>query len=107
MGIIDNFKDLFKVADAVNNSELYKKLAEIQRDFFALQEENNQLKQELCQRDERQNIAGRLRVQDNAYYLENDGPYCMRCWDVDSKLVREKLGATRGTHFCVECAHRR
>jgi hypothetical protein len=110
MGIIDNFKDVFKVADTVNNLELYKKLSELQNAVFALEEENRALKEELRHRDEQRDISGRLLPRDNAYYLDDgkqlDGSFCMRCWDVDRKLVRERLGATPGTHFCVECRRR-
>ena len=111
MGILDNFKDLFKVADTVNNIELYKKLSELQTAVYTLEEENRSLKERLRERDARQNIAGQMRARDNAYYREDggsvDGPFCMRCWDVDGKLVRDRLGATPGTHFCAECRARR
>jgi hypothetical protein len=107
MGIIDNFKDVLKVADTLNNRDLYKKLSELQSSVFALQEENNALRDQLRQRDEQRDISSRLRPRDNAYYLDDDGPFCMRCWDVDRKLVRERAGATHGTHYCAECSYRR
>ena len=107
MGIIDNFKDVFKVAETVNNIELYKKLSELQSAVFGLQQENQELREELRRRDAHSDIASRLQVNDNAYYLDDgkelDGPYCMRCWDVDHNLVRERRGATAGTHYCAEC----
>jgi len=110
MGIIDNFKDVLKIADAANNFELYKKVVELQTSVLALQEENQALKERIREIENRNDIAGRLHVKDNAYYLNDgkqlDGPYCMRCWDVDGKLVRERLGATPGTHFCFHCRPR-
>lgn len=111
MGIIDNFKDLFKVAETVNNIDLYKKLSELQNSVYGLEEENRALKEELRRRDEQRDIGGRLHPKDNAYYLDDgkqlDGPFCLRCWDVDKKLVRERHGATAGTHYCPECSYRR
>jgi hypothetical protein len=107
VGIFDNFKDLFKLAETVNNIELYKKLAELQASMYALEEENRALKDEIRARDEQRNIQHRLHPKDNAYYLDDgttlDGPFCLRCWDVDGKLVRERHGATAGTHYCVQC----
>ena len=107
MGIIDNFKDVLKIADAANNLDLYKKLAELQTSVLGLQEENKELKERLREIEKKHGIAGRLHAKDNAYYLDDgrqlDGPYCMRCWDVDGKLVRERLGATPGTHYCAHC----
>src|SRR5260370_21150622 len=107
MGIIENFKDVLKLADAANNLDLYKKLAELQNSVLGLQEENQALKERLREAEKQSEIAGRLQVKDNAYYLDDgrqlDGPFCMRCWDVDGKLVRERLGATPRTHFCLHC----
>lgn len=108
MGIIDNFKDLFKVAETVNNIDLYKKLSELQNSVYALEEENRALKDELRRRDEQRDIRNRLRPRDNAYYLDDgDGPFCLRCMDVDGNLVRERSGATAGTHYCPECQQQR
>lgn len=111
MGILDNFKDLFKVAETVNNIELYKKLGELQGAVYALEEENRNLKNELRTMKEQRQIEQELHVHDNAYWIakgsKRDGPFCMRCWDVDRKLVRERAGATQGTHYCAECAARR
>jgi hypothetical protein len=111
MGVVDNFRDLLKVADAVNNLELYKKLSELQNSVYSLEEENRALKEELRRRDEQRDIGSRLHPKDNAYYLDDgkepDGPFCLRCWDVDRKLVSEKRGATPGRYFCPECARGR
>lgn len=106
MGIIDNFKDVLRVAESVNNLDLYKKLAELQNSVLALQDENQSLKNQLKKSEEAQNIAARLRVEQNSYFLENDGPFCTRCWDVDKILVREQIGSY-GIVSCPECALRR
>jgi hypothetical protein len=111
MGIIDNFRDVLKIADTANNLELYKRLSELQNAVLALEEENRTLRDEVRRRDEQRDIGARLRPRDNAYYSDDgkqlDGPFCMRCWDVDQKLVRERHGATAGTHYCPECSYRR
>jgi hypothetical protein len=111
VGLFDNFKDLFKLADTVNNIELYKKLSELQTSMYALEEENRALKDEIRRRDEQRSIGDRLLPRDNAYYLDDgvqlDGPFCLRCWDVNGKLVRERAGATAGTHYCEHCRQQR
>lgn len=38
MSIIDNFKDILKVAESVNNLDLYKKLTDLRSSVFALEE---------------------------------------------------------------------
>jgi hypothetical protein len=89
VGIIEDFKDVLKLADAANNLDLYKKLAELQNSVLGLQEENQTLKERLREAEKLNDIAGRLHVRDNAYYLNDgkqlDGPFCMRCWDVGSQ----------------------
>jgi hypothetical protein len=111
MGIIENFKDAFKIADSINNLDLYRKLSELQTYVLELEEENLSLKERLRRKDQSESIAARLVVRDNAYYLHDgerdDGPFCMRCWDVDRILVRERSGATPGTHFCTQCGLKR
>ena len=111
MGIIENFKDILNIADAVKNADLYKKVAETQSTVMQLMEENHALKAQIKELQEQQDIGARLHPQDNAYYLDDgkqlDGPFCLRCWDVDKNLVRERHGATAGTHYCPECAIRR
>src|SRR5713226_9243811 len=111
MGIVENFKDVLKVADTLNNLELYKKLGELQTRVMEVEEENRTLREQLKATHEQNKITGELEVRNNAYWRANggriDGPFCMRCWDVDGRLVRERTGATEGTHFCTECATRR
>jgi len=58
MGIIENFKDILKLADAANNLDLYKKLTELQNSVFELQEENRALKDELSHVSAQLSIQG-------------------------------------------------
>ena len=107
MGIVDNFKDVFKVADTLNNIDLYKKLGELQTRVMEVEEENRALKEELRSLKDQSKTDAELEVENNAYYLhrngKKEGPFCMTCWDADRKLMRERLGATEGTHFCTYC----
>jgi hypothetical protein len=72
--------------------------------------ENRRLREDIRLRKEASDIGDRLIVNDNAYFLTrteqelpDDGPFCMTCWDTERKLVRERKGATEGTHFCAYC----
>lgn len=58
MGIIENFKDILKLADAANNLDLYKKLTQLQNSVFELQEENRALKDELSHVSAQLSIQG-------------------------------------------------
>jgi len=114
MGIIENLKDALKIADAANNLDLYKKLAELQTSFLDLQEENRALKEQLAQRTEHHAIQQTLKHDGERYWTEKDGkregPFCHVCWDIDKKLVRmrtyqQRLGVT--AYACDYCGRHR
>jgi len=92
VGIIENFKDVLKLADAANNLDLYKKLAELQNSVFGLQEENRELKDQLGRLTDQLSTQQSLKHDGERYWSEKDGkrdgPFCSVCWDVDKKLVR-------------------
>ena len=106
MGIVDNFKDLFKVADSINNLELYRKLSELQTRAIELEEENRSLKERLATKEN-------LVFEDDKYWLtqdgRKDGPYCNVCWDIDTKLVRMVNSEFYGvkSFVCDYCARHR
>ena len=102
----------------VKNLELYERMLAVYGDVMELVEKNRELVEEnhglmkqLKAAQEQKDIAFELVPHDNAYWRtkggEREGPFCMRCWDVDKRLVRERAGATQGTHYCPECAQRR
>ena len=114
MGIIENFKDVLKLADAANNLDLYKKLAELQNSVLSLQEENRELKEHLAKRDEHDATQKNLKHDGERYWLEKDGkkdgPFCHTCWDRDNKLVRmRKYEKARGGYdfMCDFCGRHR
>jgi len=103
MGMVETFKDLLKLADSVNNLDLYKKVVELQDSVIELQEENRLLKETIGKMDERQDVV--------SYLVEQlDGPFCMRCWDADGSCCAWKCPhtpETRGTSSqTVESANR-
>ena len=120
-GATSAFKTLKEGANAIReakNLELYERMLAVYGDVMELAEknrelveENHALKQQLKAYQQEQEIAGELQHHDNAYWRtkdgERDGPFCMRCWDANKKLIREKAGATPGTHYRPECAMRR
>ncbi len=92
MGIIDNFKDVFKVADTLNNLDLYKKLTELQTRTMEVEEENRALKDQIAQLTKELATNESLKHDGERYWREKDGqrdgPFCAVCWDIDKKLVR-------------------
>ena len=107
MGIIQTGKELAKLAQQFGNIEIKQKVIEVQEQVLAIQDEVQKLRQE---NEELKNVAkidSELRLHENAYYRDGApdtrrGPFCKRCWDVDSKLVNLDDQAT-GSYFCMEC----
>lgn len=95
MGILETTKDVLKLAQQVDNIDLMRQLVQLQTEVVSLNEENRALKDRLTTRDK---LTFRL----NSYWIENDGPFCSRCWDAESKLIR--LHKNPGFHpKCPSC----
>ncbi len=81
MGIVDTLKETVGLIQKVDNIDLYQKMLELQTQTVALVEENRALRDRLAVRDQ-------LAFRRNAYWRGDDGPYCSRCWDDETKLIR-------------------
>jgi hypothetical protein len=85
MGIIDNLRETVSLVQKVDNLELYRQIISLQLEVMALVEENRSLKRRL-------ELSEQLVLKDNAYWRKDgdrpDIPFCMRCWDSESKLIR-------------------
>jgi hypothetical protein len=82
MGILENFKDVLKIADAANNLDLYKKLAELQTSVLGLQEENRELKDRVGQLTQQVSLKEKMHFTAPFYYQEGDKtPFCAACFE--------------------------
>lgn len=88
MGIIENFKDMLKIADAANNLDLYKNLGELQTSVQGLQEENRQLHDENKGLKEKLELTGKMIHKPPFFYQDGDQtPFCPACWEGDRKAI--------------------
>ena len=107
MGIIDTLKDAVTLVQKADNIELTKKIIALQADVMAVFEENRSLKEKVSGLEGALELKGKMQFDRDAYWMgdgrtENDGPYCSRCYDVDSKPVRM---VSRYNDFfkCTQC----
>ena len=118
MGIIDNAKEIAECVKKYNDQELYQKLVALREEILSLREENLQLRETVSQLESSSKIASELIRDGNAYYIEREGqdragPFCMACWDYDSKLVNMTVnrstiqGRTSTSIRCGICAARK
>jgi hypothetical protein len=104
MGIFENFKDVLKIADAANNHDLYKKLAELQTSVLALQEENRELKDHVGQLTEQLSLKEKMHFTAPFYWQENDKtPFCSACFDAKSLAIRVVFSHNTDTETRWDC----
>ena len=97
MGIYETLKDIVSAASKLDNVEVMRRVMELQTQCQDLESENRALK-------ERLSTHSQLIVQKNAYWRGNDGPFCTKCWDVESRLVR--LHVRKNFHpKCPSCGN--
>jgi hypothetical protein len=82
MGLVDNFKDLLKIADAANNLDLYKKLAELQTRVMEVEEQNRELSDTNSQLQQALDLREKMQFKAPFYYQEGDEtPFCPSCFE--------------------------
>ena len=104
MGVIETVKDIGVLVQKLDNMDLVKRLVELQEQVYEVVTENRDLKEQ--NRSLREKLATRqqLAFRKNAYWRDDDGPFCSRCWDSDGQLVR--LQTQQGYHpQCPKCDH--
>ena len=109
MGIIEEFKEVVKLAQKLDNMELYRKILDLQAEIIRVVEENMQLKAQVKELSKKLTIQETLEFKEEAYWrkLEDgteDGPFCTSCWDSEQKLIRmivfKKSGQPKGCPVC-------
>jgi hypothetical protein len=103
MGVIDTVKDVALLVQKVDNIDLVKHVLALQQDVLSLVEENRALKNENRGLKEQAATREKLKFLQNSYWTDDgDGPFCSRCWDAETKLVR--LHKMRGASpSCPSC----
>jgi len=95
MGVIDTMKDVAGLIQKIDNMELRRRAVELQQQVYDLVTENRALKDRLATRDQ-------LTFRKDSYWKGDEGPFCSRCWDGESVLVR--LHTQQGfTPRCPKC----
>jgi regulator of replication initiation timing len=104
MGVFDNLKTIGNVLKEVGKIELYQQLLEASANLLELQNENAKLKTKLTQLEEKLKNKDDLIPINNAYWKksDNDGPFCTRCWDKNTDLIR-MVNNQDITYYCPEC----
>ena len=103
------FSSVFVLYKKGSNLEAEQKLQELQEAFIDLKAENLELREELLELREKVKLREELIYEAPFYYRkkennEKDGPFCQKCYDDQSKLVRLiEVNDIPGSHFCKVC----
>ena len=104
MGLVENFKDLFKLAGAANNLDLYKNLSELQTRVMELEEENNRLRTDKKDLEEKLRLAERMTFKEPFYYQDGDEtPFCPSCWECKNSAAHVIFRYNRPNEICWDC----
>ncbi len=98
-----NIKELYGVFKEAGKIDEYQKILDLLDDSFKNREKIEELINENKQLKERLAIAGKIKFQSNAYYLGEDGPFCMHCYDNDKKLIRLPKRPGFDSFQCPKC----
>jgi hypothetical protein len=100
--MIPRYRDIIDLIKKGSTVEAQEKIMELREGALELQEENQFLKEKIRELEAKLKIQGNLQYDSGVYWLwEEDGagdntvktgPFCQRCQDVDSRLVRLQGG---------------
>lgn len=106
MNLYDAIKDAAKIAQKVDNIELYRTLIDLSRQAYELQEEILRLREENSQLKKRQEIESTIiRHQEPVVTKADDSIsayYCAHCWDNEGRLFQVSC-SENGTFICPHC----
>ena len=98
-----NIKDLYKIFQEAGKIEEYEKIIKLQDDSFRNRERIEELLMENKELRERLTVAGEIKLQNNAYYIGERGPFCMHCYDDERKLITLPERPGFETLHCPKC----
>ena len=104
---LPRYKDIVDLLKQGKTTEAQEQILDLREAAMELQEENAELGEEVRRLKEELRLKGKLVFEKGVYYLVADdtreGPYCQRCYDKETKLVRLQ---DDGDHwFCYGCSH--
>lgn len=102
--------DIGRIIDLVKDPDLKLKINELYKENLQLKEENFDLKRKLENTNKFEDLKNKLTHRDNHYFIKEgeneDGPFCTKCLDADSKFIRLHKGSSNsGVEYyrCPNC----
>lgn len=107
MGIIDNAKELADLIQKAGNTDLYRRIVELQGEVVSLAGKNVQLETDLATAKSLLAQRAQMQYRDSYYWVAGDEvPFCPKCWEVDriqTHLSPIKKMASGDERLCHNC----
>ncbi|CEP41608.1 Uncharacterised protein [[Clostridium] sordellii] len=110
MDLLKIIQDIVNISQGINNTKLTQEIINLQQSVLkvvtenaALGKDNIRLQTEIDLLKKNAEIKEKQIYKDGAYWVDNDGPFCTRCFDADSKHIRGKIHSSRGEWYCPNC----
>ena len=102
MGIIANAKEVADLVKNLGNTELYRKIVELEGEIIELTRQNRQLEEKVQDQQRLLDLKGKMKWEKPVYRMEGeDDPYCQQCWEASQKTIH--LTKSRGIWYCLNC----
>jgi ribosomal protein S27AE len=113
MSIIDQVKDVAKLAQEYGKIDLYQKAVDLQSQVTDLAAQNfvlsmalTESRQQIADLQDKLRLKGQVEYRRGVYYIKkddgtNDGPFCSRCWEADHLLIHVDRNDHR--YHCRNC----
>lgn len=95
MEILAALQGVLNLAQGLNNTKLTQEIINLQQNVLKVVTENNdflkanlKLQSEIEELKSKLEIKEKIRFDGKAYWLGEDGPFCVKCYDTNKKLCR-------------------
>ncbi|MHC4395312.1 MAG: hypothetical protein ACYS1A_06615 [Planctomycetota bacterium] len=108
MGVLPNYKDIIELVKKGSTVEAQEQIMCFREEIVSLRNDNLQLRQKNSDLKSKLDLRSKVKWEDPYYWLESegkrDGPFCQRCYDKDTALIRlQEVKTTKGLWECFEC----
>lgn len=107
MAIFEELRSVGKVLQEAGKIEQYKQILETLEKLLQMQKKISELEEENKILKDQSKIKRNLTYENDAYWVgKNDnkeGPFCSKCWDADTKLVRMHYYEHSNIYNCPNC----
>jgi hypothetical protein len=98
------------IAKGINNTKLTQEIINLQQSVLKVVTENNEflkanlrLQSELDILKMQLEVKGKIELRDGAYWVDEKGPYCIKCYDKDGQLRAVVNNKLENKMHCPSC----